>query len=357
MSSDSPQLQRAFFGYRRASVRQLLAGRETMFRFAQERAQAAEAKAEELQAELEAARAELVAQTEAAGSAHAETRAELEEATEALREQTEHVAAVDARLSELQAELAEARHAAQQHADAMRERASVQVELETARTELAARTEQALSAEARILELQAELEAARAEPAERTGEPETAPMAEAEDLSLMLDAAERGVTGIMERARHAYEDQLAQADLVREAIQSDIERFGDWQGHVEPLIRSIQQGIETARGRIIRIPDQIREAVDSMTDAMMAVSDSLDRLATLPGPLSLGPPPGAEESGAADTVIRLKESDPSTRHTPVPPSDVPRPEHQEEGGADAEAEDRTEPDHITTWGPFRNRGR
>jgi hypothetical protein len=53
-------------------------------------------------------------------------------------------------------------------------------------------------------------------------------MPEAEDLSLMLHAAERGVTGIMERARRAYEDQLAQAELVRGTIQADIERFGDW---------------------------------------------------------------------------------------------------------------------------------
>ena len=63
MSSDSPQLKGALFGFRRASVRQLLAGRETMFRFAQERAQAAEAKVEELQAELKAAQSDLVLQT------------------------------------------------------------------------------------------------------------------------------------------------------------------------------------------------------------------------------------------------------------------------------------------------------
>jgi hypothetical protein len=75
MTSDSPQLKGALFGFRRASVRQLLAGRETMFRFAQERAQAAEAKAEAFQAELKAAQAELVAQTEAAESAEAQTRA------------------------------------------------------------------------------------------------------------------------------------------------------------------------------------------------------------------------------------------------------------------------------------------
>jgi hypothetical protein len=63
MTSDSPQLKGALFGFRRASVRQLLAGRETLFRFAQERAQAAEAKVEELQAELKAAQSDLVLQT------------------------------------------------------------------------------------------------------------------------------------------------------------------------------------------------------------------------------------------------------------------------------------------------------
>jgi len=77
VTSDSPQLKGALFGFRRASVRQLLAGRETMFRFAQERAQAAERGTEGLQAELKTAQAELVAQVEEAESAHADTRAEL----------------------------------------------------------------------------------------------------------------------------------------------------------------------------------------------------------------------------------------------------------------------------------------
>jgi hypothetical protein len=151
---------------------------------------------------------------------------------------------------------------------------------------------------------------------------------------------------------------------VRETITADIERFGDWQGHVEPLIRSVQQGIETARERIIRIPDQIGAAVDSMTDAMMAVSDSLDRLATLPGPLSMGPVPEAEGSldAASDTVIRLKESDPEKRVTVVPPSNVSRTDDEEaEGEARPDAremnEDRAEPNQTTSWMHQRNRGR
>jgi DNA repair exonuclease SbcCD ATPase subunit len=363
MTSDSPQLKGALFGFRRASVRQLLAGRETMFRFAQERAQAAEAKAEEFQAELKAAQSELVVQTEAAESAHAATRAELQEATEALREQTERAAAVAAALSELEVELTDARHTAVQQADAMSELAGVRTELETARTELAARADEARSAEARIHELQTQLEAGQNDSAQRATEPGTAAMAEAEDLTLMLNAAERGVTGIMERARRAYEEQLSQAERVRETIQADVERFGDWQENVEPLIRSVQQGIETARGRIIRIPDQIREAVDSMTEAMMAVSDSLERLATLPVPLSKDPLADADESpgSAEDTVIRLKDSDPGKRITVVPPSNISQDEDEEADGAtrretEPEVEERQEQDHVTRWESHRNRG-
>jgi chromosome segregation ATPase len=408
MTSDSPQLQRGLFGYRPASVRQILAGRESMFRFAQERAQAAEAKVGELQAELDAARVELIAQAQAAEATQTKTRAELQEVTEALREethravavdaklselqteldaagveliaqaqaaeatqtktraelqeatealrlQTDQAAEVDARLSELQTELAVARRAAQQHVDASRELVSVRAELEAAQTELAARSEQARSSKDRIVDLLAELEAARAELRERVGEPMKAPMAQAEDLSVMLDAAERGVTGIMERARQAYEDQLAQAESVREAIQADIERFSDWQEHVEPLIRSVQQGIETARGRIIRIPDQIRGAVDSMTDAMMAVSDSLDRLATLPAPSSEISLPLAEESvdRQAETVIRLHRVDPATPDSGIPPSDASRTEPAEADRTETRiepegsVESRSQPHNIT----------
>jgi predicted nucleic acid-binding Zn-ribbon protein len=364
MTSDSPQLRGALFGFKRASVRQLLAGRETMFRFAQERAQAAEAKAEELQAELKAAKSELVAQTEAAESAHAATRAELREATDTLREQTERAAAVATSLSELEVELAEARHTAEQQADAMRKLVSVQTELETARTQLSARTEEARSAEAQARDLQAALQAAQAQLDDGSGEPGLAQMPEAEDLTLMLNAAERGVTGIMERARHAYEAQLEQAERVRETIQADIERFGDWQGNVEPLIRSVQQGIESARGRIIRIPDQIREAVDSMTDAMMAVSESLDRLATVAGPPSLGSLAGSDESlgTTADPVIRLKDDDePPASSAVVLPPEVSETEHGETyrpsrtggwaepadpGEALDEETERTEGDHF-----------
>jgi DNA repair exonuclease SbcCD ATPase subunit len=354
MDPHSPQLKGALFGFRRASVRQLLAGRETMFRFAQERTQAAEAKVQELQAELETARAELEAQVVSADTREAEIRAELQHASETLQVEQERAASMDAELGRLRGELADAHGVAKEHADAKREVATLRTELAAARSALVSREEQVGTGEARIASLRAELDGVRAQLAGHRAAPAAAPIPEAEDLSQMLDAAERGVTGIMERARHAYEDQLERAEAVREGIQADIERFGDWQEHVAPLIRSVQDGIETARGRILRIPDQIRQAVDSMTEAMSAVSDSLDRLASLPGPLPSDRSPGGDQHQrtSSETVIRLHGEDPGPHR---PPASVRREERIEPGASiqwprgEADAEDGT--DEISHRGP------
>jgi len=227
-------------------------------------------------------------------------------ATEALREQTERAAAVATALSELEVELTDGRRAAVQQADAMSELAGVRTELEDGPDRARGASRASTVRRGPDPRAAGSTEAGQ-DSAQRATELGTASMPEAEDLSLMLHAAERGVTGI-------------------------IGRFGDWQENVEPLIRSVQQGIETARGRIVRIPDQIREAVDSMTEAMMAVSDSLDRLAALPGPLSGDASPETPETSLdspAETVIRLKNDDPGSRRTLVLPSDAWTDEHAE----------------------------
>jgi hypothetical protein len=84
-------------------------------------------------------------------------------------------------------------------------------------------------------------------------------MHEAEDLSLMLNAAERGVTG----------GSSSGSAIGRRTSSRSSDRYS----------RASKRPEDGSYGS----PDQIREAVDSITEAMMAVSDSLDRLATAPG--------------------------------------------------------------------------
>jgi predicted nucleic acid-binding Zn-ribbon protein len=363
MTSDSPQLQRALLGYRREGVREILAARESMFRFAQERAQSAEARVVELEAELRRTLDDLTAMSESAEAAQSRergARVQLDEATKALQEHISRGAAADAKLDDLRSELAAVRNAAAEDADALQELAGVQRELLASKAALIAKSEQAGSAEARAFQLQVDLDATRSQLAKRSEGPDLSQSSPAQDLSEMLDAAERGVSGIMERARHAYEDQVAQAERTREAIEADIERFGDWQGSIEPLIRSVQHGIDRARVRIVEIPQQIAHAVDSMTDAMKSLRDSLDRLAAIPGPRSMGQ--SAITKGSADAeeaLIQLREADPGGGVTVMPPSAVSRGEGEQvrnpPGHLDpGEDEDPNSPGHVTPWGFRRN---
>jgi chromosome segregation ATPase len=278
MASESPRLVRSLFGYRTSGVRQILADREQVFLLVQSEAQQARAKAERAQAELDSVRAKLHEQAELSDAMLTRAQAQLESAEEALR----------------------------------------------------ARSEQVEAAEAGTSDLRAELVAARTELAERDRQGDTTPPLATEELSVILEAAERGVSGIMERTRSANEAQLAQAERERNAIRSEIDRFGDWQEQVAPQVRSIQQSIERAGDRITRVPHQVQEAVGSMVEAISSVSDSLARLASLPGPLSApeGPPHVADhpevrridvirlqddETGSADVVHGGDRDEPSTR--------------------------------------------
>jgi chromosome segregation ATPase len=317
MSADGPELRRSLIGYRAASVRQILADRETMFHLVHERAEQAEARVQALRLELDSARAELTAQAETADAMLTHANAELGVARVALDEHTRQLAVLDARVRESQAELAMARQAIEDQADPRRELAEKQVELEATRTRLREQTEEAGSAEVRTAYLQSQLDAARAELAEIRGS-QGASIPEAEELSSILDATERGVGHIVERARHTYEGQLAQAERMREAAQFEIERFEDLQRHLEPLVRSVQRSIKTAGERIDRVPDQIRESIGSMTEALASVSDSLDQLITLPYRLS----PGAG-IGAETTVIPINAAEPNSRDPRTVPTEAP----------------------------------
>ena len=295
MTSESPRLVRSLFGYRTSDVRQILADREQVFLLVQSEAQQARVKAEQAKTELDSVRAKLQEQAEVSDAMLTRAQTELESAQETLRARSEQVEAAELRATELTTQLETARG-----------------ELRTARGELEVTSARAQAAEAGTSDLRAELAVARTELAERERQGASTTALATEELSVILDAAERGVSGIMERTRNAYEAQLAQAERERNAIQSEIDRFGDWQQHVEPQVRSIQQSIERAGDRIIRVPDQIQETVGSMVEAIASVSDSLARLASLPGPLSApeGPTDVAEHPEVPRIdVVRLQDDD------------------------------------------------
>ncbi|MDP9331608.1 MAG: hypothetical protein M3P11_13365 [Actinomycetota bacterium] len=378
MASESPQLVRSLFGYRTSGVRQILADRERMFLLAQGQAQQAQAKVEQMRAELDSVRAKLREQAESTDEMLTRAQAELESATEVLRARSEQVEAAESRAGELNTQLettraelrtaraepettrAELRNARTELETTRAELRNARTELETTRAELQARSAQVQAAEARSSDLHTELETARTQLAERERQGGTAPMPATEELSVILEAAERGVSGIMERTKHAYEDQLAQAEQERQAIRSEIDRFGQWQAHVEPRVRSIQRSIETARDSITRVPQLIQEAVGSMVEAITGVSDSLDRLATLPGPLApLEEAPDAVERLEDERidVIRLQDREADSADTDAAPAAESNDHERDQGSARPEDGATLDDDpHWAHWGPRRGHG-
>jgi len=142
MARDPPALKRALFGYRRETVQQLLLGRDAMFSRARERLKETEEELARKKAELQQARFDLDRATQEAGSTDEENirlRRELEKALTELRtREASEPAGSPAEVEAIRAELARQTDAAQ---EAERRAAALDAEARTLREHLQHRDE------------------------------------------------------------------------------------------------------------------------------------------------------------------------------------------------------------------------
>jgi chromosome segregation ATPase len=193
MAVQVPRLKRGLFGYRPKVVRSILTGREIMFARVWQRLQRTEAERDQVRADLEAGRRDLQIQEERA------------------------------RVAEEQSY----RHA---------ERA------ESARAETAELRSLNESLRVRIHDLEA---AAGQERRAEGGGPGP------EDLSAMLEAAERTISGIIDRARRDHEEQLESIEVARQELRAEAERLAVWRAEIERILPPASEALgrlaETAR--------------------------------------------------------------------------------------------------------------
>ncbi len=302
MSFQAVQLKRGLFGYRPQSVRQILEDRDTMFRVAEGRVEAAEAGKLEADVELAAVRAEL----------------------------------------QQRAEQAEAAWAAQAKVD------QAEVELAAARAELQQRAEQAEAAEHRIREVEAELAAARAELQQRAEQAAEGQVpardgsggvldgSSAEDLSTVLDTAQQAITQIIDRARRSSEEQLLKTERMREDVRAEIERLVAWRDQFQPMIRGVLASAEEAQTSIAQVPDRIRDALAPMTDALRAVKDSFSELADAPISPAAAGSDGSDHATTQGHLIEIGEIERVMLEADVPEAPG-SPSATNEGGPEEEA--------------------
>jgi predicted nuclease with TOPRIM domain len=111
-----------------------------------------------------------------------------------------------------------------------------------------------------------------------------------DELGTILSAAEESATRIMERARQATEQQVAEAERVWRETQAQIARLAAWRDRVDPLLRTTRARIDEARTRIAEVPDQIRQALVPLADAVASLEGDLADVARKATPPLLGAP-------------------------------------------------------------------
>lgn len=127
-------------------------------------------------------------------------------------------------------------------------------DLEAARADIEAERQRARQAEEEGVRLAEEAKAARTEASElrsvnetlrgRIDELEAAASSLGADLWTALDAAERSVTAVIERARRENEAQLEAIEAARRELREETERMATWRAEADGVIEHVRAALE-----------------------------------------------------------------------------------------------------------------
>ncbi len=131
-------------------------------------------------------------------------------------------------------------------------------DLEAARGDIEAERQRARLAEEEGIRLAEEAKAARTEASElrslndtlrgRIDELEAAASSLGADLWTALDAAERSVTAVIERARRENEAQLEAIEAARRELREETERMATWRAEADGVIAHVRAALEQLVG-------------------------------------------------------------------------------------------------------------
>lgn len=159
-----------------------------------------------------------------------------------------------------------------------------------------------------------------------------------EELASILTAAEESASRIIERARGATQQQIADADRMWRDAQGQIARFATWRDRVDPIIRGTQSRIDEVRGRIEEVPDAIRQALAPLADVIASLDGDLSEVTAAGTPPLLVTPSGLESKPAV-SFDQPFTGGPWTHDEDAPPPPPPAtepPEGSEEAGTGSE---------------------
>jgi DNA repair exonuclease SbcCD ATPase subunit len=292
--------------------------------------------------ELEAALGQRDADSERARSAEAEVdglRTQLERVTDALRQQDDRAAAREALTEQLRTELEQTRgrigsahletQAAVQRAEAAEARnREVEAELASTKSALEGSGDLTASLQADLEESRRDVASLRSELEVRLGSTPLPPeriageAATAGEVSALLRSTEEAMARIIEEARVRSDEELQEAELVRAEIQDETEQLRAWRDRVSPLVGEVRLSVEQARTRSTDLRDRVHEALDSMTDTIMALGVRLEELGQVAA-IPTKSTQGAEIDTGFPRVIEIREPEAAVEGLSDGPESVP----------------------------------
>jgi chromosome segregation ATPase len=299
--------------------------------------------------ELEVALGQRDGDAERARSAETEAedlRGQLERVTEALRQQDDRAAAREAVTEQLRTELERTRgrigsahletQAAIQRAETAEARnREVEAQLASTRSALEESVDLTASLRADLDESEGDVASLRSELEVRLGSTSPPPTrigseaATAEEVSALLRSTEEAMARIIEEARVRSDEELQEAEVVRAEVQEETEQLRAWRDRVSPLVGEVRRSVEQARTRSTDLRDRVHEALDSMTDAIMALGVRLEEL----GQVAANPTTstqGAELDTGVPRVIEIREPESEVEGVADVPDAVPSGDHVRE---------------------------
>ena len=344
MSTEEPKLGKSLFGYARSAVARILADREIMLRQAEGAARDAESRAEELEQELEQARAlnarldrrmeglqvdvDAVPVSEPIGridgSSDLEMEAEPVDDEEEMPMFSEPISMWDPESSaseeafstvEAQGSVRRADPDGDQAEEATAEEASAfWAPVEYAAASVRGPEDQAAQQGGPEPSWFSgyEVESSPVTEPERVedipdvmrndvdaGEPRArrpeATSSFSEELAGILAAAEESAAGIVERARITTERQITESTRLWREVEAEVARFSSWREQIEPVIQRIASKVDDVRTRIEEVPERIREALAPMADSISSLDSDMAELAAASTPPLLLKPSGLDE--------------------------------------------------------------
>lgn len=255
-------LKRGLFGYRRSSVKKVLADREEMFERVTTDARESDERAREVAEQLETSEA-------------ARTTAESE--VETVRGELETVRTeletVRGELGALSAELESSRAALESLGGELH---TVRTERDAARTELSSMRATVQDRERRIDELEGSLRTIQEQPPAEAEA--SAPLLPPGDLNEALRQTEHAIQRIVEKARIGAEQEVAEVERHRDAVRAELEALIAKRDRLTPLARNVRELLGEAQARTEEAETRLRTALEPLTRTVGVLQQRLTEL-------------------------------------------------------------------------------